>query len=116
MTGPASAPDWDAIARYLSGESNAAEAIVVRGWLDANPADRALVELLRQNQAAEPADIDVDAALARVHSRMAAPALTVSRGRSRAFLFTGLAAAAALVLAVTLRKSPHSESAPAASR
>jgi len=35
MTAPATPPDWDAIARFLAGESDAGEAASVRAWLDA---------------------------------------------------------------------------------
>jgi len=72
---PASPPDWDAIARYLSGESNPDEAVVVRRWLDAHPADAELIEALQRTVTTpEPlanADVDVDAALRSVHARMA---------------------------------------------
>lgn len=72
---PASPPDWDAIAGYLSGESNPDEAAVVRRWLDANPADAELIEALQRAVATpEPlaaADVDVDAALQSVRARMA---------------------------------------------
>src|SRR5947209_4578795 len=129
MTGPATpaSPDWDSIARYLSGESNADEAAIVRAWLDANPADRELLERLNASTAADasaaPADvgvdIDVEAALARVHQRMqepARPTLTVERGtnsarRTRRLAFatslTAAAAAAAATFAIlTVRSKP----------
>lgn len=126
MTAPASPPDWDAIARFLAGESNADEAAVVRGWLEANPRDRDLVERLNAgiapDGAANTEDIDVEAALARVHRRMADPArprLTMSRARGPYWLrplgaAATLAAAAAIVLFVTNeRRKPVSTAPPA---
>lgn len=117
MTAPATPPDWDSIARYLSGESTAEEARVIRAWLDANPADRELVERLDHVTSAAPADVDVEAALARVHRRMnetpQRPTLTLERGRaaalprrSRTIWIGGLIAAAAVagVLFTTMRR------------
>ena len=94
MSAPASSPDWDAIARFLAGESPADEATAVRVWLEANPADRDLVERLNAAAAAPPADVDVEAALARVHAKMA---LTVTRSRSwRTIAIAALPIAAAV--------------------
>ena len=65
-------PDWDAIARYLAGESTGDEAIAIQRWLEANPADRELLTGLDAATVLEaPSDVDVEAALARVHARMA---------------------------------------------
>ena len=84
MTGPATPPDWDAIARYLAGESSASEAAAVRSWLEANPRDRELVHRLDAVASLEPpANVDVEAALQRVHRKLAAaerPALRLERG------------------------------------
>src|SRR4051812_32181649 len=77
-------PDWDAIARFLAGESSAAEAAGVSAWLAAHPADRDLVERLGEAATLPVTDVDVESALRRVHSRMTeegvAPRLTVVRG------------------------------------
>src|SRR5437773_2333720 len=43
---PGNAPDWEAIARYLAGESSAAESAIVERWLEEHPGDRALVQRL----------------------------------------------------------------------
>jgi transmembrane sensor len=121
MTGP-TPPDWDAIARYLAGESSADEATVVRGWLEKNPLDRELVE--RLNTAAvidapvAPADVDVEAALARVHHRMAEherPRLTLAQGGAQgakpgsrfksAAWIAGIAAAAAAFFVATRQRA-----------
>ncbi len=124
MNAPTTPPDWDAIARYLAGESSAEEARVVREWLEANPTDRELVQRLNTSVIVDtgiaPADVNVEAALARVHRRMQdpeRPRLTVIRGngpaRSRRAVFAvGLVAAAAAVFAViTLRSRSTVETA-----
>ena len=69
--------DWEALARYLAGESPAHEADAVRGWL-AERSDRqavldALDRAMDRGATPPPADLDVEAALARVHGRMDAP-------------------------------------------
>ncbi|MDB4874187.1 MAG: FecR protein [Gemmatimonadetes bacterium] len=114
----APAPDWDAIARFLAGESPAEEATSVRQWLEAHPEDRELVEHLSAAAVfVEPAtDVDVERALQSVHARMSAsdarPRLTLERGGSmsrgrRAFTVGALtAAAAAFVAFVTVRRGP----------
>ena len=129
MTAPATPPDWDAIARYLAGESSAEEAAAVRGWLEANPMDRELVERLNASvvMEAEAADVNVEAALARVHQRMnersepERPRLEVLRGnpaprskdaKHRGWYFVGLAAAAAVVIAVVMKRPHPDVSAP----
>lgn len=73
--------DWDALARYLSGESSPEEANAVRAWLDARPERALLVTALRQSfdgLAADAAaevdvdvDVDVEGALRKVHARIA---------------------------------------------
>ena len=72
-SGARPAPDWEAIARYLAGESQPEEASIIEQWLEAHPHDRELVERLDAEATIEPADVDVEAALARVHARMAEP-------------------------------------------
>ena len=111
---PPAGPDWDAIARFLAGESPADEADVVRNWLDAHPVDRELVERLDGIATLElPNDLDVDAALAKVHARIEqaakGPGLKVHRGLgapapSRMPMVIGgaLAAAAAIFAFVKL--------------
>jgi transmembrane sensor len=104
MTPPATTPDWDAIARYLAGESNASEAAVVRSWLEANPGDRDLVQRLDSAASPDvPSDVDVEAALARVHQRMAAPerpALRAERGGAPAVAKSPRRAAIATIAAI----------------
>jgi len=72
-SGARPAPDWEAIARYLAGESQPEEASIIEQWLEAHPHDRELIERLDAEATIEPADVDVEAALARVHARMAEP-------------------------------------------
>src|SRR3954470_22696477 len=106
MTAPATPPDWDAIARFLAGESDAGESAVVRAWLEAHPEDRSLVERLDAAATVDAvADVDVEAALTRVHQRLAPPrpSLKLERGgaaasprkRNGAILVVGTVAAAA---------------------
>jgi transmembrane sensor len=119
MTAPATPPDWDAIARFLAGESNAGEAAVVRAWLEAHPEDRALVERIDAVSRPESStDVDVEAALTRVHQRMGSPrpSLKLERGgakvaprpRGNAVVFVaGIVAAAAVAFMVTRAPSPE---------
>ena len=101
--------------RFLAGESAADEADIVRQWLDAHLVDHELVERLDGIATLElPADLDVDAALAKVHARIdQATEGTVAQGvhrglhssaPSRMPLYIGgaLAAAAAIFALVTL--------------
>ena len=114
------APDWEAIARYLAGESPSGEAMRVSDWLDANPDERVLLERLDQSldtasRARE--HVDVEAALSRVHARMAdaapaAPRLELVRGgdrrRRRGVLTIALLAAAAVgFVVVSVRRPPE---------
>ena len=108
--------NWDAIARYLAGESPAEEQAAVRQWLARNPVDaKAIVALdgALSGLAIPPGaqqGIDVEAALAKVKARRDQPQLQVVRGgaprvgravapeRSRPWI--QIAAAAAIVIAV----------------
>ncbi len=72
------APDWDAIARYLAGESSGEDAERLRRWLEDHPVDCELVERLKDAAHVEPVEVDVEAALRRVHARMHEPAPSVS--------------------------------------
>jgi len=115
-------PDWDALARFLAGESSAEESIRVEHWLDANPQDRELVRELNVAASIEPANVDVESALRSVHARFDQPAgepqLTLERGRAdsapsprpwRAFVAAIVLAAAAVIGFVTLRSSSEPE-------
>src|SRR5262252_8078794 len=103
-TGPAaSTPDWDAIARFLTGESPTDESLRVQRWLETHPEERALVAHLGSTSELSGAlDVDVEAALAKVHQRMVGvperPRLTVSGAGKwrRGYMISaiGLAAAA----------------------
>jgi transmembrane sensor len=112
-------PDWEAIARYLAGESPSGEATRVSDWLEANPDERVLLERLDESldtPSQERGTVDVEAALARVHARMtdleqAAPRLRLVPGsarRSRRGVLTMalLAAAAAGFVVVSVRRPP----------
>ena len=112
-SGEGAAPDWESIARYLAGESQPEEASVIEQWLEAHPRDRELVERLNIEATIEPsADIDVEAALARVHARMAEPSqprvLSMSAARRpvwQPLRIIGLLDAAALVGVVVTRQA-----------
>ncbi len=77
--------NWDAVARYLAGESPAEEATAVRVWLENHPRDAKLVARLdgALNRLTPGPDaergIDVEAALASVKQRRD-PGLRVIRG------------------------------------
>jgi transmembrane sensor len=67
--------DWEALARYLAGESSPAEVEQVRAWLAAHPSDAALLESLdgHLDRLAAPDTTapgpDVEAALREVNAR-----------------------------------------------
>lgn len=116
---PASTPDWDAIARFLAGESPAEEVVRVERWLAVHPEERALVAHLSSTTALSgAADVDVEAALARAHEKMGAPApvprLSITSGgdRRRTMVMSAvtLLAAAAVFMMVTLKAKPGSSS------
>lgn len=122
MTAPATPPDWDAIARFLAGESDAGEAAAVRTWLEAHPEDRALVEGLDSAATINAgADVDVEAALVRVHRKMAAPQrpslklerggapVTQTRRRNTIAVIAAIAAAAAAAFVLTQNRAAAPE-------
>jgi transmembrane sensor len=107
-------PDWDAIGRFFAGESSAEEAAEVQRWLDENPRDRELLGRVNAVAVAQPSDVDVEAALARVHDRMLErPKLTVARGSARSWtagerrivIAAAAVAAAAAFVALSLPRS-----------
>lgn len=69
--------DWEALARYLTGESAPDEVEMVRRWLAARPASAELIAALDRAMSrvafTPPADLDVEDALRRVHARLDAP-------------------------------------------
>jgi transmembrane sensor len=77
--------DWEALGRYLTGESSAAEAEAMRRWLDARPDHAELVAALDQSIGrlahATPPDLDVEAALRQVRARRDDPQLHVPPSR-----------------------------------
>lgn len=87
MAMPPSDIDWDALARYLAGESSDEEAEAMRRWLARNRESAEMVAALTTSLRALPAavqsesePVDVDAALRKVHARMTQPDLAVVRG------------------------------------
>jgi len=115
QTGPANVPDWEAIARFLAGESSVEETARVQRWLDANPVEKDVLASLDAAVTTDTgADVDVELALAQVHARMAdqrpRSLLTVERGHtpSRWRTVTAgavLAAAAVAGVMFTMRQS-----------
>ena len=111
---PAGAPDWDAIARYLAGESSADEARAME------TVARTAAEM--QRRAGE--GIDVEAALARVHERMRAPAdrdtpvipLRAPTRSGRRQIVPWVVAAAAIVVMVVGFMRGRRDTVPAAER
>ena len=106
--------NWEAVARYLAGESPAEEQARVQRWLSDNPADArvitALDDALGRLTLGPDAEkgIDVDAALAKVKAMREEPALrAINGGAVKRMEFSKrrsskwiLAAAAAVVIAV----------------
>lgn len=68
--------DWEALARYLTGESSRDEVAQLEARLNAQPADKALMDSLAQVMgrmaAGTPSDLDVEAALKTVNARRSA--------------------------------------------
>jgi len=79
--------DWEAIARYLSGESSAAEAERIARWLEEHPSDAELVAALDKAMASlglhDTADVDVESALQRVAARRGEPTRVTDRKTRR---------------------------------
>src|SRR6476661_2344236 len=86
--------DWDALARYVTGESTPAEQREVEAWLAARPEREQLVSALRESidglavttddDIDDIDDIDVEAALRKVHTRMHEPVAVAARRPSPA--------------------------------
>lgn len=74
---PAKPETWEALGRYLAGESEAGEAAAIRDWLAGDPTRAELVAALDRSMKglaqATPADLDVDAALRKVRARFDDP-------------------------------------------
>ena len=116
--------DWDALARYVAGESTAAERREVEAWLAVRPEREQLVNALRESidsladGGADDTGVDVEAALRRVHDRMNEPVVVVvptptqrpkidrfarsAPATSRRWRATAALAAAAAVVAVAI--------------
>lgn len=126
----AQSADWEALARYLTGESPADERARLEERLAAKPEDKALVAelgaMMQRMAAKSPNDIDVDAALQKVKARLNQReegvvdinrARTVDRRPVRWRMpVMALAAAAVLAIGVAgyLRSRPDRAAAPPA--
>ena len=117
---PASQMDWDALARYLAGESPADEAEAVRRWLAAHPADAEMLGALDQTlnrvrYTPATAEIDVEAALGSVKARRAAEGSVVEgEGRDAAVISLAGHAARKAGTRAPARRSPWRVWIPAA--
>lgn len=118
---------WERIARLVAGEGTPAELAELERWLAADPARAELVGRLRaavdRAARASPADLDVEAALARVHDRMAAgqvrplasaPSLRARRPLWQSTLLRAAAAVIILLGATVLYRSLRPGSQPTA--
>jgi len=103
----ADGPSAEILARYLAGESAPDEMAAVRAWLGQNPEQARSVQVLESAVAAlarsaPAADVDVDAALAKLHARIAADdrvrPISAAVRRPKWRVYAGLAAAAGIVL------------------
>jgi transmembrane sensor len=69
--------DWEALARYLSGESSPTESEQIAHWLAQHPADSELVAALDKAMAnlalQDASDVDVEGALSRIAAKRDAP-------------------------------------------
>jgi transmembrane sensor len=90
---PDESVDWDALARYLAGESAAEEASAMRQWVAEDPAREELVSTLDRSinrlTYRAPAGLDVEGALARVSARLDLPAASTPPAPARAPLPRG---------------------------
>ena len=79
--------DWEAIARYVSGESSAAEAERIARWLDEHPSDAELVAALDKAMSnlglRDATDVDVEGALQSVAARRDEPIILTDRRPNR---------------------------------
>jgi transmembrane sensor len=95
-----SPPDWDALARYLAGESPDSEAEVIRAWLLQDPSRSALVHRLDQvtrNPIPDFPPVDAEAALRKVKARLGEPLVRELPVRRQTGWLLRLAAALVLV-------------------
>jgi transmembrane sensor len=103
---------WEALARYLAGESSPQEQGTIREWIELDPARAELVAALERALAravfVPPSDLDVEGALRAVTARRDILPIRPHRGfwRSRPALAT--AAVLLLVLGGTLWRSARS--------
>ncbi|HYV96492.1 MAG TPA: hypothetical protein VE967_03460, partial [Gemmatimonadaceae bacterium] len=100
MPFPASDADWETVARLVTGELSPDEAAKVRVAIAQDPALARLLASL-EHRAQETERVDVEAALASVHTRMgtqAGPALRLERPSRAWYTETWVRAAAAVVV------------------
>jgi len=96
--------NWEKLGRYLAGEASPAEAAEMRRWLDEHPSDAQAISALDAaiRQVGPQPQVDVEAALAHVKTRMGEPAPATTRSPSRWGRRLGLAEALAAAAAILL--------------
>ena len=86
-------PDWDALSRFIAGESDPVEFAQMEAWLAAHPEDGMLVDVVKahseRSEASAAVPVNVEAALASVRQRAfgeteGRPELSVVRGGASA--------------------------------
>lgn len=84
---------WEALARFVAGESSPEEAESMRRWLAADPAREelaaALARCIDRASFVTPGDLDVEAALSQVKRRRSRPLVAFPGGSGRAERFRG---------------------------
>jgi transmembrane sensor len=121
---PSGQPDWEALARYLTGESTAEEAAAISQSLAARPRSAelaaALAGAMDRLAFRSPAGLDVEGALSQLHLRMNEPVVLplaagrpATAGARRAFPWrrAALGVAATLVAAAGVTRWLHGRSA-----
>lgn len=111
--------DWDRLARYVSGESGATERADIERWATSSESNRAILESARHrwNAASDGASWNVDNAWTRLSARLKDVAFEAGvvdietrrvrqSGWPRIARIASLAAAAVLLIAVTLQVRP----------
>src|SRR4051812_33150424 len=87
---PKKAPDWEVLGRFLDGEIPDDERARIAQWMDSHPVDKELFEQLSVHAQLEPtADVDVEAALGKVHARINQAPVSAAAERTRLRLERG---------------------------
>lgn len=85
-------PDWQVIDRHLAGEATQSDALIIRAWLEGDPAANASITALR-------AELAADAGRSRWNTRVALRRVRAGNARPPQFTTRRMAAAAVIVIA-----------------